>query len=75
MRILIRKQEMEERETSREAESNQRSDEMEEKQSYDVPEANENDIGRKITGTILMSIIGIPRRRFRCRPRHYLLLL
>jgi hypothetical protein len=31
MRILIRKQEMEERETSREAESNQRSDEMEAK--------------------------------------------
>lgn len=39
---------MEERETSREPESNQRSDEMEAKQSYDVLEAIENDIGQKI---------------------------
>lgn len=50
VRSLVRKQEMEEREAGREAEFNQRSDEMEEKQSYDVQEANENEMGKKVAG-------------------------
>ena len=49
-RRLVRNQEMEEREAAREAEFNQRSDEMETKHSYDIEEANENEMGKKIAG-------------------------
>ena len=50
VRRLVRNQEMEEREAAREAEFNQRSDEMETKHSYDIEEANENEMGKKIAG-------------------------
>lgn len=41
---------MEEHEAAREAELNRPSDGMEAKQSYDVQEANENEMGKKIAG-------------------------
>lgn len=50
IRRLVRSQEMEEREAAREAEFNRRSDEMEAKHSYDIEEANENEMGKKIAG-------------------------
>ncbi|XP_066372947.1 U-box domain-containing protein 35 isoform X2 [Miscanthus floridulus] len=49
-RRLVRNQEMEEREAAREAGFNHRSSEMEAKHSYDIEEANENEMGKKIAG-------------------------